>query len=277
MRRIGAFLVLLLAALTVGEAAADQPRRIVSLAPAVTETLFALGVGSRVVGVSDFCDYPAEATRLPRVGSFLSPSVEAVLALEPDLVIGNESPGNRAPVEAMRRAGLRVEIVTPHLLGDLPVVTRKIAAFAGVPAAGEELVARMEGEMGAVRERVAGAPRRRTLMVVGQSPLVAVGGGTYLGEMLVEAGAINVAPAGGAWPRLGIEYVIAADPEVVIDSSMGTEQSATPEFWTRIGSLTAVREGRVYPFRSFHVLRPGPRLPTAFADLARLIHPERWP
>jgi iron complex transport system substrate-binding protein len=114
-------------------------------------------------------------------------------------------------------------------------------------------------------------------MVVGQSPLVAVGSGTYLGEMLVEAGATNVAPAGGAWPRLGIEYVIAADPEVVIDSSMGTEQSATPEFWTRIGSLTAVREGRVYPFRSFHVLRPGPRLPTAFADLARLIHPERWP
>jgi len=263
-----------------GDAAgkAAVPQRIVSLAPAVTETLFALGVGERVVAVSDFCDYPAAARRLPSVGSFLSPSVEAVLGLEPDLVIGNESPGNRPAVETLRRAGLRVAIVRPRRLADVPKATRRIARLVGEPEAGERLVARMERDMEAVRARLAGAPRRRTLMVVGREPLVAVGHGSFLGELLDEAGAENVAPADGLWPRLGIESVIAADPEVVIDSSMGSEEGrGGSAFWERLGSVAAVRAGRVHPFRSYRVLRPGPRLPGAFADLARLIHPERWP
>jgi ABC-type Fe3+-hydroxamate transport system substrate-binding protein len=87
-----------------------------------------------------------------------------------------------------------------------------------------------------------------------------------------------VAPPGSAWPHLTLEYVIAADPVVVIDSSMGSEETtATASFWTRFKSITAVREQRVFPFRSYRALRPGPRLPGALADLARLIHPERWP
>ena len=95
---------------------------------------------------------------------------------------------------------------------------------------------------------------------------------------------LAIAPANAAagmitvWPHVNLEFVIAADPEIVIDSSMGSEDGrATAAFWARLPSLTAVREGRVYPFRSYRVLRPGPRLPAAFVDLARLIHPERWP
>jgi iron complex transport system substrate-binding protein len=256
--------------------AAVLPARIVSLAPSVTETLFALGAGDRVVAVSDYCDYPPEVKRLPHVGSFNAPSVEAVLAQRPDLVIGTPSPGNHENVLTMRRLGLRVEIVDPERLADLPAVTRAIAAYAGIPEAGERLVAKMAREMDAVRARVAGAPKPRTLMLVGQDPLIAVGPDSFLGEMLVEAGAVNVAPAGG-WPRLNVEVVIAADPEVIIDCSMGTEAgTATLGFWTKFASLTAVRSERVYPFRSFEALRPGPRLPQALAELARLLHPDRF-
>ena len=253
-----------------------KPARIVSLAPSVTETLFALGAGDRVVAVSDYCDFPPEAKRLPHVGSFNAPSVEAVLAARPDLVIGTPSPGNHENVLTMRRLGLRVEVVDPERLADLPAVTRAIASYAGVPDAGEQLVAKMDREMNAVRARVAGAPKPRTLMLVGQDPLIAVGPESFLGEMLVEAGAVNVAPSGG-WPRLNVEVVIAADPEVIIDCSMGTEAgTATLGFWTKFASLAAVRSQRVYPFRSFEALRPGPRLAQALEELARLLHPDRF-
>ncbi len=279
--RIAPFACMLLALAATAHASAPtpaaRPARIVSLAPSVTETLFALGVGDRVVAVSDYCDYPPEATRLPRVGSFNAPSVETVLGQRPDVVIGLPTPGNHEHVLAMRRLGLRVEIVDPEKLADLPLVTRRIAAVAGVPEAGERLVAAMAGQMDAVRTRVAGAPKPRTLMLVGQDPLIAVGPESFLGEMLVAAGAANVAPAGEAWPRLNVEVVIAADPEVIVDCSMGTEAGrATMAYWTRFPSLTAVKNERVLPFRSLVALRPGPRLPAAFEELARLLHPERW-
>ncbi len=257
--------------------AAAAPARIVSLAPSVTETLFALGIGDRVVAVSDYCDYPPEATRLPRVGSFNAPSVEAVIAARPDLVIGLPSPGNHENVLTMRRLGIAVEVVDPERLADVPAVTRRIAAVAGVPEAGERLVAQIEREMDAVRARVAGVAKPRTLMLVGQDPLIAVGPDSFLGEMLAEAGAVNVAPAGQRWPRLNVEVAIAADPEVIVDCSMGTEAgTATTAYWTRFPSLAAVRNGRVYPFRSFEALRPGPRLARALEELARLLHPERF-
>jgi iron complex transport system substrate-binding protein len=254
-----------------------QPGRIVSLAPSITEMLFALGVGDRVVAVSDFCDYPPEVKRLPRVGSFNAPSVEAVIGQRPDLVLATPSPGNHESVLTMQRLGMHVEVVDPARLADLPVVTRRIAEVAGVPAAGERLVAAMTRDMDAVRARVAGAPKPRVLMLVGQDPLVAVGPESFLGELLVEAGAVNVAPAGESWPRLNVEVVIAEDPEVIIDLSMGTEAgTAVADYWTRFSSLAAVRTRRVYPFRSLEARRPGPRLPQALAELARLLHPERF-
>jgi len=115
------------------------------------------------------------------------------------------------------------------------------------------------------------------LMLVGQDPLVAVGPESFLGELLVEAGAVNVAPAGESWPRLNVEVVIAANPEVIIDLSMGTEAgTAVADYWTRFPSIAAVRARRVYPFRSLEALRPGPRLPQALTELARVLHPERF-
>jgi cobalamin transport system substrate-binding protein len=258
-------------------ASATVPTRIVSLAPSVTETLFALGVGDRVVAVSDYCDYPPAAARLPRVGSFNAPSVEAVLAQRPDLVIGLPSPGNHQNVLTMRQLGVRVEIVDPERLADMPIVTRRIAAVVGVPEAGEQLVATMARALDAVRARVAGVPKPRALMLVGQDPLIAVGPESFLGEMLAAAGAVNVAPAGGSWPRLNLEVAIAENPDVIIDCSMGTEAgTATLAFWTRFASLAAVKNGRVYPFRSFEALRPGPRLAQALEELARLLHPDRF-
>ena len=260
-----------------GAAPATPPARSVSLAPSVTETLFALGVGPRVVAVSTYCDFPPAVRQLPKVGSFLAPSVEAIVGARPDVVIGVPSPGNHEAVAALRRLGVRVEISDAEHLAELPAVTSAIAAAAGVPEAGERLVAEIADGMDSVRRRVAGLPSRRVLMAIGQDPLVAVGDGSFLGELLAEAGGANVAPPGSTWPHVSVEYVVARDPEVIIDSSMGTEErSEAGAFWRRLPSLAAVREDQVHAFRDYRVLRPGPRLPAAFESLARLIHPEAW-
>lgn len=256
--------------------AGTPPARIVSLTPSVTETLFALGAGPRVVAVSTYCDHPPEAAALPKIGSFLSPSVEAIVAQRPDVVIGAPSPGNHDAVAALRRLGIRVEISDAEHLSEVPALVRGIAEAAGVPERGERLVAQILAEMAAVRRRVASLPRRRVLMAVGQEPLVTVGAASFLGELLADAGGENVAPPGSAWPHVNVEYVIARDPEVIIDTSMGTEEGTTTDFWQRYPSLAAVRDGRVYAFRSYRVLRPGPRLPAGLQDLARLIHPEAF-
>jgi len=258
-------------------ARAAAPARIVSLAPSVTETLFALGVGPRVVAVSDYCDYPPEVRRLPKIGSFLDPSIEAIVAQRPDVVIGVPSPGNHEAVAALQTLGIRVDVSDPEHLADLAPVTRMIAAAAGVPEAGERLIAELERGMDAVRARVATQPPRRVLMAIGQDPLVAVGTTSFLGELIAAARGVNVAPPGNPWPHVNVEYVIARDPEVIIDSSMGTEEgSSAARYWERLPSLAAVRDKRVYAFRDYRALRPGPRLPAAFEDLARLIHPEAW-
>ena len=280
VRRTAVFLVWL--ALCVGAtrvSAATVPQRIVSLTPSVTETLFAIDAGPRVVAVSDYCDYPPEATKLPKIGSFLSPSVEVIVGMRPDVVIGTPSPANHEAVEALRRIGIRVVIVDAERFGEIWPSIRTIADAAGSRDAGEALIARMQHAMDAIRARVADAPRRRALMVVGQNPVVAVGRESFLGDVLEAANTTNVAPAVGPWPRVSLEYVIAADPEVVIDASagMGNEgRGSVAQWWAQYPSLAAVRERRVYSFQSFRMLRPGPRLPAVLEDLARLIHPERW-
>ena len=253
-----------------------EPRRIVSLAPSATEIVYALDAGDRVVGVCAQCDYPAEVLRLPRVGGYLVPSVEAVIAAEPDLVIVVPSPGNREAVRAIERTGLRVLVGRDRTLADLWATIADVAAALGVPERGERLIASVRGRLDAVRARVAGLPTRRVLMVVGHSPLVAVGGGTLQDELLGVAGGANVvADVGSVWPTIALELVVARAPEVIIDAAMGSEAgAASGGLFTALTTVPAVRDGRVVGVPADAVLRAGPRVPEAAAALAAAIHPE---
>lgn len=260
---------------------AAPPARIVSLAPSVTEILFALGVGERVVGVSTYCDYPPEAKRVDRIGTFLTPNVELILAKRPDLVIGVPSPGNRAPVENLQDLGLRVLIVDPEGVAAIATAIRDVARAVDVEAAGERLVRDIESKLAAIAARLADAPAPRVLMVVGRVPLVAAGRGTYQDELIRLAHGTNVAaPSGERWPHLSLEFAIKAAPEVIIDASMGSESepgsAAGREFWQQLPTIPAVRDRRLYGYRVDHLLRPGPRVPETLETMARYIHPERF-
>ncbi|TMB58282.1 MAG: hypothetical protein E6J60_04000 [Deltaproteobacteria bacterium] len=150
-------------------APAGPPARIVSLAPSITEVVYALGAGERLVGVCAQCDYPAAVASLPRVGGYLAPSVEVTLARRPDLVIAAPSPGNREAVRAIERAGVRVLVVHDRTLADLWASVRAVAGALGTPAAGERLVADLTARLGEVRARVADLPPRRVLVIVDAS------------------------------------------------------------------------------------------------------------
>ena len=256
--------------------ATSPAARVVSLAPSITEIVYALGAGDRLVGVCAQCDYPPAAARLPRVGGYLVPSVEAVVAARPDVVLVVPSPGNRDAVRAVEQAGVRVVVVQDRTLADLWASMRAVAAALGRPEAGEHLVTDVQRRLDAVHGRVAGLPPRRVLLVVGHTPLVVAGHGTLQDELVAAAGGVNVAAdAGGVWPQISLELVVARAPEVIVDAAMGTEEGRH-DLFAGLPTVPAVRDGRVVAFAGEAIFRAGPRVPEAARDLAAAIHPEAF-
>lgn len=264
--------------------AVPPPARIVSIVPAVTEMLFAIGAGPRVVAVSSFNDWPPEARHLPRVGGLLDPDVERIISLRPDLLVLDASQAEVAM--KAQAAGIRVY---PYKLGGLDNVTktmRELGKILGREAEANAEAARIESRLAAVRQRVAGLPRPKTLLVFGREAgalrAIDVSGGIgFLHDILQLAGAENVfAAEKREWVRVSVESILAAAPEVVVELHYGyhltplrirTEQAA----WSRLSSLPAVRSGRIYLLEGDKFVVPGPRIVEGAEAIAAVVHPPR--
>ena len=265
--------------------APDHPQRIVSLAPSLTETLFALGVGDRVVGVTRYCAYPPAARELPRVGGHLDPNFEAIVSLEPDLVVViPSSHENRRRLESL---GIAVLEVDQH---DVDAVLESVVTVAdacGVGERGAALRSTIGNRLADVAATVADSPRVRTLVVVGHQigggavrSVWAAGPDTFYDGVLRIAGGVNVVDGGVArYPELSREGLTALDPEVVLDVIAGVEErnldlDEVLSGWRRLSELRAVREHRVSVLEGDHMVVPGPRLPEMVEAVARALHPE---
>jgi iron complex transport system substrate-binding protein len=261
------------------------PQRIVSLAPSLTETLFALGVGERVVGVTRYCAYPPEVLELPKVGGYLDPSYEALLSLEPDLVV--LIPSSDEIERRLEALGVRVLRVDQHDVNGVLDSITLLAAACGVPEKGAILRASVEERLQTVAARVAGAPRRRTVVVVGHD----VGGGvvrsvwaagpdTFYDGVLQIAGGVNAVEEGLArYPELSREGLASIDPDVVLDVIAGLEERGLSvaeirDSWLELVELRAVRQGRVEILEGDVMVVPGPRLPEMVENVARALHPD---
>jgi iron complex transport system substrate-binding protein len=256
---------------------ADGPLRIVSLVPSVTETLFALGAGADVVGVSQYCDYPAEAAKLPKVGDFIAPNLEAIVALRPTLVIGIATASDQRQVQALKALGIPELMVNDDSVEQVEANIATIGDRIGRRAEAARLLETIKAQIAAVETKLSGTKRLSVLMVVGHDPLVAVGSGTYLDELLTLGGGENIGEASGqTWPRLSLEYLMAVGPQVILDGQMGSERSVPSTFWARYPSIPAVREDRVRGYPIDLMLHPGPRIASALDVIARLIHPEAF-
>ncbi|HEX7126028.1 MAG TPA: cobalamin-binding protein [Thermodesulfobacteriota bacterium] len=257
---------------------AAAPRRIVSLAPNLTEIVFALGLGDRLVGATDFCDYPPEVSRVPRVGGVASPSAERIVALRPDLVLATTAGNGRDEILALARLGLPVVVSAPR---DVDAVARSfelIGRAAGVPDRGLALASAFRGRIDAVRRRVAGRPRPRTLVVVWPDPIVAAGPSSFVASLLAVAGGVNALSGHGGrlteqYPTLGVESVLALAPEVIVLAAFPGTTIETLDRLGRYPQLPAVRDGRLATIPQDLLIRPGPRLADAAEALAEVLHP----
>jgi iron complex transport system substrate-binding protein len=266
-------------------ASADAAERIVSTSPSITETLFALGLGDRVVAVSRYCRYPAEAAQLPRIGSFLEPDAELIVRLRPDLVfVHPESSGIRRKLATFPMSVITVDRGTT-LAGVFSSI-RTIANGAGVPERGKTLIRTLEERLAGVRTAVAGRTPRKVLLIVGRragtlTDLVAVGPRSYLSDLVTIAGGVNVLGEARLpeYPRISMETVIRLAPDVIVDAGdMGdtpddrrSRQARTEALWTR-QPLVAASTGRVHAVISDAFVVPGPRVVDVAETFARWFH-----
>src|SRR5579859_4051588 len=238
---------LLIALVLSSVALAGAPQRIISAAPAVTETLFALGLGDRVVGVTTHCRFPEEAKKKAKIGGYLRPSLEAILALRPDLVITERSPSNlAAQLAGLKIAAVEVDFKT---LPDILASFQKIADAAGVAERGVALRSSITRQMDQIRSRVKAYPRVKMMFVVGRTAgtltgIIVVGGRSYLSELMDIAGGVNAfADATAAYPKVTLEEVLARDPDVILDRADMGDQSAATETQKR----SVINLWRAYP------------------------------
>jgi iron complex transport system substrate-binding protein len=254
-------------------------RRIVSLAPNMTETIYALGLQDRLVGVTTFCDYPAEAAEKPKIGGPMNPSFERIAALKPDLVLVAKTANRRDTLDALERLGIPAYGTSPGTVEDMLDSTLRVADLLGARAQGDALVGGLRARLATLKEKLADRPPRRVLFVVWHEPLVAVGRGTFLADALRLAGAALAIETEQEWPRLSLEEVVRVQPEYLVFASSHSEgvRRTLEELRTRSGwqSIDAVRQGRA-AIISDAVNRPGPRLLDAIEELARQLHPEAF-
>jgi iron complex transport system substrate-binding protein len=268
-----------------GGAARRPCNRIVSLAPSLTEMLFALGLGDRVVGVTRYCDFPPEALSRPKVGGYYDPNIEAIVALSPDLVVLlPEHTEAKAKLEGL---GLATFPVQSERVSDVLAALASLGEACGAEARASEVVSDIRSRLGEVARRVRGRRRPRTLVCVGRamgegrlSDMYVAGRGTFYDEVLDLAGAANACPPGMAmYAALSAEGLAEMDPEVILDmvadlDERGLDRSALEREWQAAKGVAAVKAGRVYVLGQDYVVVPGPRLALLVEDVARLVHPD---
>lgn len=252
------------------------PARIVSLVPSATELLFALGAEDRLVGVTDYCDFPPAARAKPSVGGMVAPSLEAVVALRPDLVIATDAGNRRETFDQLHRAGVPVYLVHAQRLAEVMEVARRLGELTGRAAAVPALVAGLEARIRAVSEAVRAAPRRRVLYVLWPEPLIVPGRHSLVTELIALAGGRSVsADEPTDYPRFSLEAAVMRAPEVIVLARHGRETAPVDrERWDRLASLPAIRAGRLSTVDGSLLHRYGPRLVLGLEQLARAIHPE---
>lgn len=254
-------------------AADKKASRIVSLSPSTTEGVCAVGARDRLVGRSRYCDYPPDVKSLPEVGGYVDLNLEAILALRPDLVVGARGPSGSTITDALGARGVATYFPQTESLAEIDAMIAGIGERTDHAKGASDLVATMHADLEKLAMALDGKPVPRVLFVFGVSPIVCAGPGTFTGEMIERAHAKNAITEGSGYPTMGMERVLAIDPDVVVEAAFGEQGAqAISKAVSGWGQLRAVREDRVTHITDETVLRPGPRVVRGIETLARAIH-----
>jgi iron complex transport system substrate-binding protein len=255
------------------------PKRIVSLAPNITEILFSLGLDEGIVGVSIHCNFPEKAKTKVRVGSYISLDYEKIISVKPDLIIGTGVGNTRDMVDRLQRLGFSTYVIYPKNLEDILNSIIHIGQVVNREKEARAIIERMSKRSQRVIELTKDLPRPKVFVQIGDAPMVTVGKGSFTDELIRLAGGENIAgKEKEVYPRLGMEEILRRSPEVIVISSMNPEgdYQKTLRDWNRWKTIPAVKNGRVHIIDSDLIDRPSPRIIDGLEQLARMLHPEQF-
>jgi iron complex transport system substrate-binding protein len=254
----------------------DNPHRLISLAPNITETVYALGLGEELVGDTDYCDFPPQAMNKPHVGTMVNPSLERVIALKPDLVLGTPEANRRETVDQLERLGIPLYGTTANTLEGTLASIQDLGQILGRGAKASSLVEKLQARIDRVKRQVEGQPRPKVLFVVWYRPLITIGPNTFISDVIRVAGGIPIGEdLKGEWPRLTLEALLPQNPGVILFPATESFSPSMDAFRSLPGwkELQAVKESRMY-FVSETIMRSCPRLVDALEEVAGILHPE---
>lgn len=255
-----------------------QPERIVSLAPSNTEILFALGLGDKVVGVTNYCDYPEEAKSKEKIGGFADPNMEKIVSLKPDIVLATEA--HQKPVEQLEKLNIPVVVLTSTDIADMMDSLEIVGKICGREAESFKIADELKNRIKAVEDKVAGVPedkRPKVYYEIWPEPFTTAGPGTFVNDIIEKAGGRNIAgDAKKAYPEYSQEMIISKNPDIIIFSHHGSSNTAAEDILKRPGweNIDAVKDKKVFYVDENIVQRATPRLVDGLEQFAEIIHPE---
>jgi iron complex transport system substrate-binding protein len=255
------------------------PKRIISLAPNITEILFDLGLNEEIVGVSIHCNFPEKAKTRPRVGSYISLDYEKIISLKPDLIIATGVGNTREMVERLQKWGFPTYVIFPKNLDGILISIDHIGQVVDRTEEALEIIQDMKRRRANIINLTQSGPRTRVFLQIGEAPIVTVGKGSFADDLIRLAGGKNVAgDEKKMYPRFGMEEILKRAPEVIIISSMNpsTDYGKTLQDWSRWKTIPAVKNGRIHVIDSDLVDRPSPRIIDGLEEMARILHPDRF-
>jgi ABC-type Fe3+-hydroxamate transport system substrate-binding protein len=251
----------------------DHPHRVICLIPSVVDVVYSLGAGADVVAISDFTKYPKEALQKPSIGLPLNPSIEAIVALRPDLVLGSGDLNVLESADSLQRLGIPVFMADPHGIEGIYASILSIGKALNRDANAAALVARLRARLAAVNSSVAGKPRLRVFMAIWYDPVMTIGRKAFIGEMIEAAGGRSVTDdIAQEWPEISLESVVSRQPDAILfikGSKLTAEELKTRPGWEHV---KAVQQGHVY-YVDDRIQYPSPAAFDALEDLAKQFHP----
>lgn len=254
-----------------------NPKRIVSLAPSITETLFALGLNEEIVGATNYCDYPVEALEKPRIGGFVNPSIEKIIALGPDLVIATDDGNRREVIDRLTGLGIAVFVTYPKNFNEILLTIENLGAITGRKREASRIVEKISERRKEIINLTKDLERPKVFFQVGNFPLMTIGRDTFANDLIKYAGGLSISrDEPTPYPTYSIEQVLMKEPDIVIIASMNPKRGCQGlmRSWAKWANIPAVRRGKVFVIESDLVDRPSPRIIEGLEELARIINPE---
>ncbi len=253
------------------------PQRIVSLAPGITETLYALGLDNKIAGVTSYCNWPSRALKKPRIGGFTNPSIEKIVSLKPDLIIATIDGNRKDTVMQLERIGLPVYVINPSHTDKILEGIIHIGEITNRKNAAAQLVKKLRARLNNITAQTKNKTKPRVFFQIGLEPLITVGGGTIIHEVIDRAGGFNIAGNDTArYPRYSAEGIIKGAPDIILFAPMAHDKefTAVKKFWREFQQVPAVKNNQIYPVNTDLISRASPRLFDAIETMALIFHPD---